>query len=246
VYQFVAPTLCDSTIDGICRSTFFISAMTPDPLVYFDSDPDSGYSIDNLAPCPPLGFNGQELGDAILFTWNVSPEEDISHYVVYRGETEDFDISEALGEYTADCPCDTSLIVDDMDPCTIYYYKITAIDLSGNEGEPTPPLELCAAASVPGRGEVFRFALSGGNPNPFTSATSIAFSIPARQHVCLEVYDVNGRLVSTLVDGEMDAGRHQADWDGTNTAGQAIPAGIYFSRLEAGGKRATEKVILVK
>jgi flagellar hook assembly protein FlgD len=64
--------------------------------------------------------------------------------------------------------------------------------------------------------------------------------------VSLEVYDVAGRLVSTLVDGELDAGRHQAKWDGTNNDGKRIPAGIYFSRLDSGGKRATEKVILVK
>jgi hypothetical protein len=51
IYQYVAPTLCDSSISGgMCWSAFFVSAMTPDPLTYFDSPVDSGYSLDNLAP----------------------------------------------------------------------------------------------------------------------------------------------------------------------------------------------------
>jgi len=49
-YATIAPTLADSTSDGVYWSVFFVSAETPDPLVYFDTDPDSGYSIDNLPP----------------------------------------------------------------------------------------------------------------------------------------------------------------------------------------------------
>jgi len=56
VYQYVAPTLCDSTISqGMCWSVFLVSATTTDPLVYYDSKPDSGYSLDNLAPSVPAG-----------------------------------------------------------------------------------------------------------------------------------------------------------------------------------------------
>jgi hypothetical protein len=246
-YQYVAPTLCDSTaVGGICWSTFFISAMTSDPLVYFDSYPDSGYSVDNLAPSTPCGFTGDGDGSDIVVQWQPNDEEDLCRYRVYRGATEEFDISEALSVYET---CDTTAVIDDLggDPCEIFYYRLTATDFSGNESDPTPAIPICAqSAGVDIDGEPVRFALFGGRPNPFTEATAIAFSIPVRQHVRLEVFDVNGRFVARLVDWELDAGHHRAEWDGTNSNGRTIPAGIYFSRLESGGKQATVKMILAK
>jgi hypothetical protein len=53
VYQTVVTTTCDSTAEGLCSNAFFVSAMTPDPLVFFDSAPDTGYSVDNLPPGAP-------------------------------------------------------------------------------------------------------------------------------------------------------------------------------------------------
>ena len=63
VYNMIAPTLADSTIThGMHWSVFFIRAATADPLTYFDSAPDSGCSIDNLAPGRPSNFSGAPGG----------------------------------------------------------------------------------------------------------------------------------------------------------------------------------------
>lgn len=75
--------------------------------------------------------------------------------------------------------------------------------------------------------------LAPNAPNPFASSTTIEYELgrPARAH--LAVYDVGGRLVRTLVEGEMSAGRHTFTWDGRDGARRAVGAGVYFYRLRA-------------
>lgn len=81
-------------------------------------------------------------------------------------------------------------------------------------------------------------------PNPFNSTTTIGYSLPKASPISLQVFDVNGRLVATLVDGVMPAGRHSVVWD----AGEEIGAGFYFVRLkdEGGGMGGMRKVVLLK
>ena len=68
-------------------------------------------------------------------------------------------------------------------------------------------------------------------PNPFSSSTTIRYSLATRGHVTLEVFDVTGRSISTLVDGMEQAGVHSATWSGRDRAGHELPAGVYFYRL---------------
>jgi flagellar hook assembly protein FlgD len=64
--------------------------------------------------------------------------------------------------------------------------------------------------------------------------------------VSLSVYDVNGRLVKTLVDEDAEAGTHLAVWDGTDSTGHRVARGIYFCRMAADEFSATAKVVLLK
>jgi hypothetical protein len=220
-----------------------LRALTPDPVTYFGSDPDSGYSIDNLAPGVPEGFGGEGLGTEILVYWDPSPEEDFQYYRVYRGDTHDFDISEALAVYAT---ADTSRIIDDVDECTLYYYRVTATDFAGNESEPSPAIGLCAAASVDTPEAVHRFGVLAAHPNPFASSTRIVFSLATRERAVLGIHDITGRLVAKIYDAETGRGKHSATWDGCDTAGREVSPGVYFARLEAGGKRATHKITLAR
>jgi hypothetical protein len=72
-------------------------------------------------------------------------------------------------------------------------------------------------------------------PNPFRTFTSIAFVLPAAGPARLQVVDLLGRRVATLVDGALPAGPHRFDWDGRRAGGEAAPPGIYVLRLAAGG-----------
>jgi flagellar hook assembly protein FlgD len=64
--------------------------------------------------------------------------------------------------------------------------------------------------------------------------------------VALRIYDSSGALVRALVAGERPAGAHVANWDGRDDAGRAVATGIYYCRLDAGGKMLTRKMLLLK
>ena len=84
-------------------------------------------------------------------------------------------------------------------------------------------------------------------PNPFTAGTEIVYSVPAGStRVELSIYNVAGRLVTTLVDGEMAPGGSAASWDGTDATGERVVSGIYFARLRAGGRTDETKMVLLR
>jgi thiol-disulfide isomerase/thioredoxin len=94
---------------------------------------------------------------------------------------------------------------------------------------------------------VHRLALEQNHPNPFNPVTSLGFTVPeGAGRVKLTVHDVAGRLVRTLVDEEMPAGRSRAVWDGTDDRGHGLSSGVYFVRLAAGEESAFRKVTLLK
>jgi hypothetical protein len=89
--------------------------------------------------------------------------------------------------------------------------------------------------------------LAQNRPNPFNPRTVITFRVPADGPTTLRVYDVAGRLVRTLVDGNRVAGRdHDVAWDGRDDGGRPEPAGLYFYRLETPGHIDTKRMLLVK
>jgi len=90
------------------------------------------------------------------------------------------------------------------------------------------------------------FALHGAVPNPFNPQTMVHFSLPASEHVRLGLYDIQGRLVRSLVDGVRGAGPQQVLWDGRDHSGRSVASGTYFARLEAGGLQSVKSMVLVR
>lgn len=104
------------------------------------------------------------------------------------------------------------------------------------------------AARMSGAGEVTptRFALAPGSPNPFHGSTRLAFELPVRAKVRLEVFDVTGRRVATPVDASYAAGRHSVEWAGVGADGRPVAAGVFLCRMTAGEFRAERRLVLVK
>ena len=102
-----------------------------------------------------------------------------------------------------------------------------------------------ALASLGGPALPQGFALGQNYPNPFNPSTIIPYQVPTAARVRLEVFNVLGQRVATLVDAERPAGFHAAAWDATNAAGQAVAAGVYMYRLTAGGAQHTRRMVLV-
>ena len=94
--------------------------------------------------------------------------------------------------------------------------------------------------------EPVAYDLMQNYPNPFNPSTSIGFTLPEAGNVKVSVYDMAGRLVSTLVDANMDEGVHVVDWDGTDSSGAMVSAGVYIYALESSDMVMTKKMILMK
>ena len=83
-------------------------------------------------------------------------------------------------------------------------------------------------------------------PNPFNPSTTIGFSVPESAHVTLSIYDMTGRLVTTLVDGTVDMGVHMVEWNGEDSSGSMVSAGVYIYALESADMVVTNKMIFMK
>lgn len=91
------------------------------------------------------------------------------------------------------------------------------------------------------------FELSQNFPNPFNPATTMRYALPRSERVTLQVFNLLGGLIATLVDDEQkEAGYHVAIWNGRSTAGQAVGNGVYFVRMQAGEFVQARKVVLVE
>ncbi len=83
-------------------------------------------------------------------------------------------------------------------------------------------------------------------PNPFNPATEISFTLPTGGNVKLEVYNLLGQRVRSLISGFYEAGSYTVTWDGTDEAGHSLSSGVYLYRLEAGDLEQTRKMMLLK
>ena len=238
MYSVVVPTLADSTIsDGMHWSSFFIRAATADPLTFFDSPPDSGWSTDDLAPNAPGEFEVAYATAGNALSWLESEAADFRYFKIYRGAAPDFvpDPQDPLHVTTAVAWTDPAGGFD-------VFYKVSAVDFAGNESPAAGPDGLTGVAAPPAR-----FALHPNAPNPFNPRTVMRFDLPGAAAVTLRIYDVSGRRVRTLLDAApYPGGRHAVAWEGRDDAGRAVSAGAYFCRIEAGAQVAVRRMMLVK
>jgi len=82
------------------------------------------------------------------------------------------------------------------------------------------------------------------SPNPMSLTSNVKFALPASGKASIRVYNIQGQMVETLVDGNVDAGEHNIHWDGTNLSGNKVTSGIYFFKLETGKGSVISKVVV--
>jgi hypothetical protein len=238
-YGYSAPTYFDSTGSDPAVHYFQVIAHTADQWVFWTSPPDSGYSVDNLAPAVPQGFLVTYGGDHNYLAWDANKEEDLQYYRVYRGTSPDF---EPAPENLIQATIATEW--NDPEGGYGYHYKITATDFASNESDAASAGIITEAVpdAPPGR-----FVLHPAVPNPFNPVTIIRYDLPEPQQVVLYVYDISGRLVRVLCGGAYEeTGRHESAWYGVDETGRPVASGTYFFRLTAGPYTETKRVVLVR
>jgi hypothetical protein len=124
----------------------------------------------------------------------------------------------------------------------------------GGWGSPLPLKDLWSLqfdfsggiAAVESAAPAAAFAVASPSPNPAGGRTCLAYTLPGAARVRAAIYDVAGRRVARLTDGERAAGPHELQWDGRDGAGRPATPGLYFFRIEAGGQAVTRKVLLIR
>ena len=241
-YSYIAPTIFDSTkATGQRWTAFYIAGYTAANTVAFATQPDSGYSLDNISPASPSGAQASFLNNVVNLTWKANEETDVAQYAIYRGTTPNFDPAGTSPLARVRAP----LYQDAVSQSGVtYYYKISAIDASGNESGYTSVSVVTSVMT--GSGVPTEFALNQNYPNPFNPTTEIAFALPKQSAVKVVIYGLSGEAVATLVNQTMSAGNYRVTWNGRTDDGRAVASGVYFYHLQAEGFTATKKMTLLK
>ncbi len=205
----------------------------------------------DMTRCPiPENLEASEgLGDRIELTWDAVVHPDIDGYNVFRGKWENGDF-EMLNDAPVTETSFTDFAVPDND---VYWYHVTAL-YSGDYGE----AESFASNYDSGSTEdptgtdddllvvPEQFFISQNYPNPFNPATTISYGLPDDADVRIEIYNILGQNVRTLVDEHQAAGYRSVIWDGNDDSGNQVSTGVYFYRIEAGVFNASRKMLLIK
>ncbi len=126
-YGQIVSTLADSNQNGVPYYTYFVRAQSVNPLAFWDTPLDSGYSVDNLAPGAPALFASQENDDARL-TWPAVADTDVAYYAVYRAEIE-FDPDTVTASFAT--TADTTYLDSTLNNGGAWY-AVRAVDINGN------------------------------------------------------------------------------------------------------------------
>jgi len=187
-----------------------------------------GFTITNSGDATMIGIiNGNGIFQvAHAFTQNYYPSVS---YVIPAGLTMNFEVKifpPMEGTYSADI-----MIISDDPDNQLSTIVATAIVL------PTSADDNVAALVT---------ALKGIYPNPFNPETTVAFSIKQDSKVSVDIYNVLGQKVKTLVNTNLKAGNHTYRWDGKDNNNRSVTSGIYFLKMKAGSYSTTSKMVLMK
>jgi hypothetical protein len=196
-------------------------------------------SDDVEAPSAPTTVVALYRSEVVDLDWDDAPEPDFHHHRIYRATEPDFipGPDNLLQEVTE------SGWTDAVNHPYDFVYKISTVDLTGNESLPVPP---SVVSGMPLPDLKTGNYLAAAVPNPFNPLTRLDFAVTRDGPVRLRIYDPAGRLVITLVDETLTAGHHHATWDGRDAAGRQAPAGLYLYRLETHNFSTSRRMTLLK
>jgi hypothetical protein len=178
-------------------------------------------------------FDARADRDAVRLSWDVTADEVITAYRIYRRGpgTPERVLADALP------PSATSYADTEIRAGTTYTYVLAAIKQDGSETRSAP-----ASAITPS----YQFALHPSAPNPFHQSTRVPFTLDTAARVTVRIYNVRGALVATLFDGTLPEGRHEVGWGGHDLKGNLAATGTYFCTLTAGKAMRSQKILLLR
>ncbi|MBI2427409.1 MAG: T9SS type A sorting domain-containing protein [Ignavibacteriales bacterium] len=188
----------------------------------------NGPTINLVSPATPQNLVIVNGNAQVTLKWNKNAEGDFVRYRIYGGTSAN---PATKIDSTSSGIMDTTKVISALTNGTKYYFRVTAVNLYGmesgysNEVNATP-----STTGVESEGGSIPtvYSLSQNYPNPFNPTTTIKFGLPEASMVSLKIYDVLGREVATLINGELSANYYNYQW---NAAG--LSSGTYIYRIVA-------------
>ncbi|MFH0920188.1 MAG: FlgD immunoglobulin-like domain containing protein [Fibrobacterota bacterium] len=130
-----------------------------------------------------------------------------------------------------------------------YYFALVSYDSSGNVSGISNVVQATTGIETHAKGTA-RFALYGNSPNPFNPLTTVRYALPGirgeKRVLRLQVLDIQGRIIRTLVNGEQEAGVHTVVWDGRDASGRGLGSGVYLCRLMCGKLTMQKQMVYLR
>ncbi len=214
------------------------------PTPQTEGQPNTNAQIDQALPVTLLTFKGSGTGAGITLEWQTASELENAGFIIERagGESEIFrqiahykQFPGLRGVGNSNRVNGYSFTDEDVAPETLYRYRLLQQDYAGGLnllGE----LSVTSAAVVPGA-----ITLMANYPNPFNPSTVISYQLDQNSFVRLDVYDMHGRLIRTLEQGEKTAGTHSVRF-----SARGLASGIYYYRLTTPRKVYSRKMMLLR
>lgn len=219
----------------------------------FGGDDGDGrsYVYLDLAPQVPDSIIASVDSLRVTLVWHMNPEADFNHYQIFKDTSAGFEPS----IFNMQAEPETAYYQDsNINQETAYYYKLTSVDNQGNISDYSEE-----AAVIPTYVRGFfddglprQAVISCAYPNPSNSNITIVYSAsnlgPQPPRVELKIYDIQGRVVKTLVDDRIPAGTYRAVWDGTNDQSEPVASGTYIAKVSQWGSKSDfpMKITLLK
>jgi hypothetical protein len=203
-------------------------------------------------PVELSSFIVEATNQGVLCEWTTESETENLGFILERKteETNWIEIASyktddgLLGQGSISSATDYEYIDALVEPNTTYEYRLSDVDYDGvvtYHATRTVTVDKAPLPSV-----VEEFTVLPAYPNPFNPSTTITYGIDTDSKITVQIYDITGQLITTLLKTEQTQGWHSVIWNGTNNKGTQAPAGIYLSKITAGNEVKTNKLMLLK
>lgn len=149
-----------------------------------------------------------------------------------------------LGTVTADASGNFALSF--QEPVPLPHVTATCTDAEGNTSQFCPPFNVTSVAEGPESQIPHEFSLSQNYPNPFNPETVIRYSLPREAFVEIQIVNLAGEIVATLVDKSQEPGVHSVNWHGTDSHGNLVASGVYLYRFKTDRFVDVKKMLFIK
>ena len=249
VHEYVVTAMYNNTDEcgeSEPSNTVYVDLFNNPPLGFSLISPGNGYE----ATVTPDNINEQLAfiwtpaadvdGDVVFYTLAAMSDDEVYYYDTTSSQTGIFVDYGSMSEDAA----------NDGVSNIVYYWNVGAHDGSdttlSNDGPRMLILDISGLLGVDDINTPDVFALHNNYPNPFNPITNITYDIPEVADVVLEIFNMSGQKVRTLINDQQEPGRYKIVWNATNDTGQSLASGMYVYRIKAGDFVSVKKLILMK